>query len=192
MAATSFLLTLYVVLCPLNAPLYDLIMFPFPDPRVVDLSGQFAALRGAGISQKDVELTSADGKHLQAWFFERRDTRRVFLYSHSKGNNMYGKIHVVEALLACGGSVFIYDYQGYGRSEGRATIQHCCDDGLAAYDYLVSAEHREPTEIIGFGESLGSGVTGQIARQRKFSSVIFQSGFASLRAAGENSLFWLK
>ena len=186
------LLALYLVLMPLDTPLYDLILFPCPDPRVVNLDKEFASLRAFGISKKDVTLVSANGKHLKAWFLEVPHARRVFLYSHSKGNNIYGKLQVAQALLACGGSVLMYDYQGYGESEGRASLQNACDDGLAAYDYLVKDEHRRQKEIIGFGESLGSGVTGYIASKRTLGGVIFQSGFSTMKRSGEDSLFWLK
>jgi hypothetical protein len=169
-----------------------LILFPFPDPRVVNLDKQFDLLKKLCITKKDVTLVSANGKHLQAWFLELPGTKRVFLYSHGKGNNIYGKLHVAQASLGCGGSVLMYDYQGYGQSEGRASLQNACDDGVAAYDYLVKEEHRQPKDIIGFGESLGSGVTGQLVTKRTLGGIIFQSGFASMKTSGADSLFWLK
>jgi hypothetical protein len=85
-------------------------MFPCPDPRIVNLDTRFDRLKKVGISKKDVTLVSADGKHLKGLFFQLPGTQRVFLYSHSKGNNIYGKLNVAEALLACGGSVLMYDY----------------------------------------------------------------------------------
>ncbi len=88
------------------------------------------------------------------------NAHRVFLYSHAKGNNLFGKLHVAENLLTCGGSVLSYDYQGYGQSEGKASIAGSCDDAVAAYDYLRNSEHYKAKDIIAYGESFGSGVTG--------------------------------
>ena len=154
------LVALYLVLMPADTALYDLILFPCPDPRTPNLEVEFDQLQKFGIRKKDVNIRSADGKHIKGWFFELPCTKRVFLYSHGKGNNIYGKLHVARSLLSCGGSVLMYDYQGYGASEGRASLQNACDDGVAAYDYLIEKEHRSGHDIIGFGESLGSGVTG--------------------------------
>lgn len=191
LAIVFSLLALYLVLIPFNSAFYDLLLFPFPDPRVPNVDAEWAQLSKKGVTRKNVVLKSANGRHLQAWFLELPGTRRVFLYSHGKGNNIYGKIHVAESLLNCGGSVFMYDYQGFGQSEGRASPQNAVDDCVAAYDYLVNVEHRNAREIIGFGESFGTGVTGQLSMKRRLAAVIFQSGFASLKSAARESLFWL-
>ncbi len=187
-----FFVALYVVLAPFDSVLYDLILFPCPDPRTPSCDAKFAQMSRFGITKKQVVLTSADGRRLEAWFLELPGTRRVFLYSHGKGNNIYGKLHVAQSLLSCGGSVLMYDYQGYGKSEGRASLKNACDDGVAAYDYLVQQEHRTGNDIIGFGESLGSGVTGQLVKRRRLGGVIFQSGFSSLKAAAADSMIWLR
>ncbi|MFY0022366.1 hypothetical protein ABTQ05_20790, partial [Acinetobacter baumannii] len=59
-------------------------------------------------------------------------------------------------------------------------------------DYLIASEHRTAHDIIGYGESFGSGVTGQLLKRRSLAGVIFQSGFASLKTAARDTLFWLQ
>jgi fermentation-respiration switch protein FrsA (DUF1100 family) len=186
------ILAVYLFLVPVNSALYDVLMFPAPDSRIPNVDAEFARLEKNGVTKKEVILKSANGKRLEGWFLEVPGTRRVFLYSHSKGNNIYAKIHVAESLLTCGGSVFMYDYQGFGKSEGRASLQNACDDGVAAYDYLIDNEHRSDKDIIGFGESIGSGVTGQLLKKRRLAGVIFQSGFASMKSAAMDKAFWLR
>ncbi len=191
-AVFAALVVLYVVLAPANSALYETVLFPCPDPRMPDLVSPLLQLRKSGVTCKEVFLRSANGKSIYALFLELPNTKRVFLYSHGKGNNLFGKIHVARNLLACGGSVLMYDYQGYGRSEGRASVQAACDDAVAAYDYLRQNEHRTARDIIGFGESFGSGVTGQLVERRQLGGVIFQAGFASLKSAACDALFWLR
>jgi fermentation-respiration switch protein FrsA (DUF1100 family) len=185
-------LAVYLFLVPLNSGLYNLLMFPFPDPRVPNLDAEFLRLAKNGVVKKNVVLKSTNGRRLEGWFFELPGTTRVFLYSHGKGDNIYGKIHVAQSLLTCSGSVLMYDYQGYGKSEGRTSPENACDDCVAAYDYLINDEHRSDKDIIGVGESFGSGVTGQLLKKRRLAAVIFQSGFASLKSAGSERYFWLR
>jgi len=186
--AASFL-ALYLVLAPSNGALYDLILFPVPDPRTPNVDAQFQALKS--ITKKDVTFRSADGRLVRGWFLELPGTKRVFLYSHGKGNNIYGKIHIASDLLLCGGSVLMYDYQGYGRSQGKPSVVNACDDAVAAYDYLIEKEHRKGNDIIAFGESLGCGITGQLVAHRTVGGVILHSGATSLMRAGRDTLFWL-
>ena len=66
----------------------------------------------------------------------------------------------------------MYDYQGFGKSQGRPSVECACEDALAAYDYLVNTEKFDNNCIIGVGQSFGSGVTGQLALHRKLAGVI--------------------
>jgi len=183
-------LALYMVLWPGNQALYDLILFPIPDPRTPSVDAQFQQLQP--VTKKDVAFRSADGRLIHGWFLELPGTRKVFLYSHAKGNNIYGKIHIAQNLLLCGGSVLMYDYQGYGLSEGKPSVVHACDDAVAAYDYLIEKEHRKGKDIIAFGESFGCGVTGQLVEHRTVGGVILHSGATSLMRAGRDTLPWLR
>ena len=46
-------------------------------------------------------------------------------------------------------NVFIFDYAGYGKSEGKPTAPGVLDDGLAALTYLNQAENIPTDQIIG-------------------------------------------
>lgn len=186
------ILALYVFFMPGNLPLYDLIMFPCPDPRTPDISRDLDQLRHSNIAVKEVSFRSPNGKVLRGIFFELPYTRKVILLSHGKGNNIYIQIPKARLLLSCGASVFMYDYQGFGLSQGKPSIDGACDDAVAAYDYLVNCEKRTGNDIIAMGQSFGSGVTGQLTERRKLAAVILHSGFASLMSAGRDSLFWLR
>ncbi len=190
-AIAGTLVLLYLFLAPINTPLYELLMFPIVDPRTPDRTKEFARLESLHVKRKDVTFRSANGRKLHGWFFELPGTKRVFLFSHGKGENIYAKLDSAKLLLMCGGSVFMYDYQGYGMSEGKTTVANACNDAVAAYDYLVKKEHRSGKDIIAFGESFGSGVSSQLALKRPLAGVIFQSGFSSLMRAGRDRLVWL-
>ncbi len=191
LAIGGTLVLLYLFLAPLNVPLYELLMFPVVDPRTPDRTKEFAQLESLHVTRKVVTFRSANGRKLHGWFFELPGTKRVFLFSHGKGENIFAKLDSAKLLLMCGGSVFMYDYQGYGMSEGKASIANACNDVIAAYDYLVKEEHRKGKDIIAFGESFGSGVSSQLALKRPLAGVIFQSGFSSLMRAGRDRLVWL-
>lgn len=115
---------------------------------------------------------------------------RAELFLLAKGS-LYNRSGMARTLLRCGGSVFLYNYRGYGNSEGSPTLDGVCEDGLAAYDYLIQKVNTEAEEIIAYGESFGTGVTGQLIMHRKVGGVILQSGFSSLLRASRDVLPWL-
>jgi len=190
-AVAGTLALLYLFLAPFNLPLYELMLFPLADPRTPDRSKELAELSAMQVKTKEVSFKSANGKLVKGWFFELPNTKRVFLFSHGKGENIYAKLGSARLLLMCGGSVLMYDYQGYGKSQGRPTVENACNDAVAAYDYLAKEEKREGKDIIAFGESLGSGVAAQLSVKRPLAGIIVQSGFSSLMRAGRDKMVWL-
>lgn len=188
--ASTLLLVLF--LAPGNTSLYELILFPTPDPRTPDIEHELQDIRAQHISVKELAFPSQNGMLLHGLFFERPDTKRLFLLSHGKGNNIYIQVQRARLLLGCGASVFMYDYQGFGRSQGRPTVAGTCDDAIAAYDFLVNHEKRTGNDIIAVGQSWGSGPTGQLAAKRPLGGVIMHAGFSSLCDAARDTLFWLR
>lgn len=68
LALCASLFAAYVFLSPLNVPLYNLIMFPCPDPRTPDMNEQFKQLSSHGARKRDVEFRSANGNLIRGWF----------------------------------------------------------------------------------------------------------------------------
>lgn len=144
------------------------------------------------VTRKEVWFAAADGTRINGWFFKLPGKKRVFLVSQGKGGTLKNRSGVVRMLLRCGGSVLVYNYRGYGLSKGEPTLAGVCQDAEAAYDYLKNEEGFSPDEIIAYGESFGSGVTGQLVHTRKVGGVIIQSGFSSLVRASRDVLPWLR
>lgn len=85
----------------------------------------------------------------------------------------------MEQIKDAGFAVFAYDYQGYGTSEGKPTERHANDDEDAAYNFLVQSMHIQPTKIIAFGRSVGSGRAADLASRRPVAGLILESAFTS-------------
>lgn len=187
-------LLLWCAFSPLVAmPLYERILF-FPDksdPAVIFKS--FGGdLTGACQSVKTVRFSN-HGADLSGYFFRLNDAAPVALVSHGNGGNLGHRARLASALLKSGYSVFLYDYQGYGLSSGTASIKGVVSDAVAAYDYLIGEEHIPTSHIVGYGESLGTGVTAELSRQRPLRGIVLQSGFPSLTWAAHDRLWftWL-
>jgi len=185
----SLAVGVYVALAPRMArPLYRQFLF-HPDPYPHDIE---TAPSLGGIQGKDVYFHSRRGKRLHGWVYENPIAKDWMLVSHGNAGNIANRMALIELLLRAGVSVFIYDYQGYGRSEGRPDIPDICYDGEAAYDFLTAEYNVRKENIILYGESLGASVAGYISRVRGAKALILQSGFASLERIARESLPLLK
>jgi uncharacterized protein len=138
--------------------------------------------KGASPPPKGVEeraITTTDGVRLHAFYAPPPPDGPVLVWSHGNAGNITIRADVLEMLAGAGLGVLAYDYRGYGASEGRPNEQGLYLDAEAAYDSVRAA--GVPAErIVCFGESLGGGVTVELARRRPCAAVVLLSTFTSL------------
>jgi hypothetical protein len=186
---TCLLLLFYILLAPRVAlPFYNtMIFYPHKYP-----GGQYDVDEIEGVKRQDVFFPSANGKRLHAWLFKHPYSRATILVSHGNAGNLSYRIGLISLLLKAGASVMVYDYQGYGRSEGSPSLAGILEDGRAAYNYLVEQEQLAGESIVQHGESLGSLVASHLAGTVPCGGVILQSGLASFKRIALEALPFLR
>lgn len=133
------------------------------------------------LSHEDVYFVTDDHLRLHGWFFPLGGNRRVVLFNHGNAGNISHRLENIRQLLDHGLSVFIFDYRGYGKSEGTPSEAGLYRDGIAAYDFLVREKEIQPGNIVLFGRSLGAAVAVHVALHREVRAVILESAFTSTR-----------
>lgn len=171
------LVALYLAFSPrLNHDLYRSLLF---HPERFDLTDG-SAPQIAGVDGEDVHFKNTAGNTLHGWYFYDPDAKYTVLLSHGNGGNVSNRADTVSLLLKAGASVLIYDYRGYGNSEGLPDVEGICNDGCAAYDFLRTVKKIPADRIVLYGESLGAAVTAYISSVRPSAGIVVQSGFCSL------------
>jgi fermentation-respiration switch protein FrsA (DUF1100 family) len=96
---------------------------------------------------------------------------------------------VVALAKALGVSVLIFDYPGYGKSDGRPSEAGCYAAGEAAFTWLT---RQVPAEnIILFGKSLGGGVATELARRHPHRALVLVKTFTSVPDVAQDIYPWL-
>ncbi|MDO4786162.1 MAG: alpha/beta hydrolase [Fretibacterium sp.] len=132
----------------------------------------------AGLRYEDVTLTAADGVRLHAWYVPAENARATLLFCHGNGGNLSWRVDSLRIFHDLGLSSLIFDYRGYGRSEGKPSVAGVALDARAAWEWL---ENRgvAPDDIVLFGRSLGGAVALSLTRHVKPRLLILESTFAS-------------
>jgi uncharacterized protein len=187
-AAIALLIALYLVASPrFGERAYHHALFaPWKYPV-----GNYHGDLGSSGRFEDVFFDAIDGKKLHGWFFQGSKNKAV-LVNHGKTGNITDLEQLMFMLLDTGASVFIYDYRGFGRSEGSPSLKVICEDGIKAYQWLVNEKGIEPRDIVAYGESLGGIVACHLAEQTDIGGLILQSSFSSLRKISIENMSALK
>ena len=109
-----------------------------------------------------------------------RDINDIILFCHGNGGNISHRKSLISIFHKLGYSMFIFDYRGYGRSTGSASVDGFYKDIETVWDYLTKIKGINEKNIILFGESIGVSVASYIAQRNNPKCLILQSGFASL------------
>ncbi|MFH1622675.1 MAG: alpha/beta hydrolase [Candidatus Omnitrophota bacterium] len=135
-----------------------------------------------GIEYEDIFTKTDDGLTLNAWFIPAKDnTNLTIFFSHGNGGNISHRFDKITILRNLGLNVFIYDYRGYGKSQGRPSEEGIYLDAQAAYKYLTKEKGLNPDDIIAYGESLGATVTVDLASKVKLKALILEGAFTNAK-----------
>jgi len=137
------------------------------------------------LEYEDVRIQTSDGLALQGWFIPGKvetGSNVTWLWFHGNGGNLGHRIgelalahHRTEA------NIFIFDYRGYGESEGAPSEKGTYLDSRAVMEYLSSWSDVDPGRIVYLGHSLGAAVAVELALTQPPMAMVLVSPFASVR-----------
>ena len=107
------------------------------------------------------------------------DAKYTVIYSHGNAVDISGLTHLQNNFFEHGYSIIIYDYSGYGLSEGSASEPQVYRDAQAVYDYLINKRNLKPEQIISYGHSLGAAVATDLAFNKPVAALVLESPFTT-------------
>lgn len=133
---------------------------------------------------ENVFFKTADDTELHGWFVPGNDTSPVVLFFHGNAGNISHRVDNLLRLNRLGLSVFIFDYRGYGRSQGEPSEQGIHSDARSALAWLENRGYS-PDNIIYFGRSIGAAVALQLAIEQSPAGLVLESPFTSVAGMGK-------
>jgi fermentation-respiration switch protein FrsA (DUF1100 family) len=135
--------------------------------------------RDIGLEFEDVIFQSSDDLKLTGWYIPAGDCKITVLFCHGNGGNIMHRLDSISIFHNLGLNCFIFDYRGYGNSEGKATEAGTYLDTNAAYNWLIHRRKTAPNNIIIFGRSLGGSIAAELATKVEAKGLVIESAFTS-------------
>lgn len=151
----------------------------FPDRQLI------ATPAAVGLAYDEAPFAAADGVRLHGWYLAGEAGQPVVLFCHGNAGNISHRLEALRLLHTLGVSVFIFDYRGYGLSEGKPSEKGTYADARGALAWLTERGWT-PARIIYFGESLGAAVALQLAVEKPPAGLVLESPFTSIAAMGRH------
>lgn len=150
-----------------------------------ELAGTPASL---GLAYREVSFRAEDGVRLHGWLIPGPRPTTLLWFHGNAGNISHRLENIREIHHRLGIGVFIFDYRGYGRSDGSPTEAGLYRDARAAREALVQGLGVPSQQIVYFGRSLGAAMAVDLALAHPPSGLILESPFLSVQAMAQRTL----
>lgn len=176
-------LTLFLMSC--SSVLY------FPEKQ------QFFDPKKFKLSYEDVYFPNRENEKIHGWWFDSKTkpAKGTVVYFHGNGQNLSAHFLSMAWLPDAGYNLFIFDYPGYGQSEGEPSPAGNVDTGREALHWVH--ENKDKSPLIVYGQSMGGIVALRTVQEVKdktpIRAVIADGTFSSFQRIGRKKLaqHWL-
>jgi fermentation-respiration switch protein FrsA (DUF1100 family) len=157
--------------------------------------GEEPTLRAPALPVEEVWMTTSDGIQIHGWYVPRDSAVASLVMAHGNAGNVSDRASWLALLREkIPVNLFMFDYRGYGKSEGAPSEEGCYRDAEAAFDWLKTKTPQLP--IVAHGHSLGGAVVIELARRRTLHGLIVESSFTHSRDMaklmfGPLPVYWL-
>ena len=148
-----------------------------------------------GLGFQEVWINVSNGESIHAWYIPAPSDSCVtgqsgdggaptILFCHGNGGNISHRLETIKCLVTLGADVMLFDYRGYGQSDGAPSETNMYADAAACYRWLTGSQGVPSNQIVLFGRSLGGAVAIELASQVDCAGLIVESSFTSAREMG--------
>jgi uncharacterized protein len=136
-----------------------------------------------GYTVESVLFTNRAGNKLNGWMMKSKTVpaTHTLLHFHGNAGSILGQFSAIKPLLTQGFQIFVFDYSGYGFSEGEATRKNLLTDGIDAVAYLTTREDVKGKKLLLYGQSYGGHLAVCVAAkvQNDIDCLVVEGGFSN-------------
>jgi hypothetical protein len=148
--------------------------FIYPIPSAIRTSP-----KAAGFAQAEENvLTTPDGERVIVWHVAPRPGRCVVIYFPGNGDTLAGSADRFEEITSDGTGLVALSYRGYAGSSGSPSEQGLLQDAAIAYAFTSAL--YQPSRIVLWGFSLGTGIAVAVAAEHPVGGLILEAPYTSI------------
>jgi uncharacterized protein len=140
---------------------------------------------------KEIFFQTKDGVKLCGWFLVPPEGAPCLLHFNGNAGNIAGRGHLLEMARSNGWGLLLFDYRGYGKSEGTPRESGLYLDAQSAWDWLNLQKGITSQKLILWGESLGCSMALDLASKQPSAGLVLEAPFTSLMELSKELYPWL-
>ena len=142
--------------------------------------GENNYLDDASLNHNIEKVYIPSDQKLVAWHFKKSPKFKTLLFFHGNAGKIDNRIYKLNEFSKLNINYLIFAYRGFSGNEGEPTEKGLYKDARAV-KYWLNLNNIQDNEIILYGESLGTAVAVDLAKEFNFSGIILESPFTSMQ-----------
>jgi len=142
--------------------------------------GENNYLDDASLNHNIEKVYIPSDQKLVAWHFKKNPKFKTLLFFHGNAGKIDNRIYKLNEFSKLNINYLIFAYRGFSGNEGEPTEKGLYKDARAV-KYWLNLNNIQDNEIILYGESLGTAVAVDLAKEFNFSGIILESPFTSMQ-----------
>ena len=137
------------------------------------------------VKVEKVKIPTPDNLELNGWFHKKNlSNYKTIIYFHGNAGTLDNRIHKLNHFEDLEVNFLIIAWRGFSGNKGKPTEDGLYIDGESAVNWVME-QGVEEKNIVLYGESLGTGITSEIAQNKNFAGVILETPFTSMKDAAK-------
>ena len=133
-----------------------------------------------------VKIKTSDNIELIGWFHEKDlNNFKTIVFFHGNAGALENRIHKINHFKGMNVNFLIISWRGFSGNLGKPSEKGLYEDGESTINWLKEKGLKD-SDIVIYGESLGTGIATHIAQKHQFAGVILESPFTSMVDAAKN------
>ena len=134
---------------------------------------------------KEVFIPVNKNIKLKSWIIEKDYKKnKTLIFFHGNAGNLNNRIYKINELYNLDINILLVSWRGFSGNKGKPTENGLYEDARSSIQW-IEEQGVNPEDIILYGESLGTGVSIEVAQNKKFAGIILESPFTSMVDAGK-------
>ena len=131
---------------------------------------------------KEVFIPTTDKINLLAWHYDGHESNPMLVYFHGNSFDIGERAYRIKKYINANWSVLLLAWRGFSGNDGNPSEKNLYIDGESALKWILKNTRYKFTDLVIYGESLGTGVAVELSTRYKFLSTVLEAPFISIPA----------
>ena len=135
---------------------------------------------------KSYYFKTESGRKINGWLLKSKtEVPKISVFAlHGNSGNLNSQYRRFVELTKYGFQIFLFDYPGFGYSEGKSTRENAVEDSFSVFDFFKNLDEIKNTPKVIYGQSIGGNFSIPVAarNQDDIEGLVLEGTFISFNA----------